>query len=516
MNPGKLCLVVALATLVALVPLTDRRVAAQTADPSPGGSALSRRVSLAVGRSVEIELPTDASEVVVANPKLADAIVRTARRLYIVGVAAGQTTIFAADANGRQIAHLEVNVGRDVAELAQLLRVSLPRSDITARTVNDTIILTGTVRSAGEALRAVDIANGFLGSGAGQSGGAGAGGKDAGASAAAPAGGGGARQGAVVNALIVQGEDQVMVKVTVSEISRRVLKQLGFSSAAGSADTLLQGGWGSFVAQNPYGINEPKSKSALTVVGSTIGGNTATATLKAFERYGVGRVLSEPTVTAISGENAKLVVGGEIPVPSQFGNCLFGGGGGGALVPGVENRSFGCTPGISFKPYGVTLNFTPTVLSEGRILLHVGTEVTEVDRKNSFTYADVTVPAFITRKHETTVELPSGGSIAAAGLLLEKSEQAITGLPMLLDIPVIGQLFRSRDYLKDETELLIVITPFIVRPVSAQEIARPTDGFADASDPQAWLLGRVNRIYASRNNPQLPQNFKGRIGFIQD
>jgi pilus assembly protein CpaC len=478
----------------------ERRAFAEERLANSEGASFSKRIALAVGKSVEIELPTDASEVVVANPKLADAIVRTARRLYIVGVEVGQTDIFASDASGRQIAHLEVNVGRDVSDLVQLLRISLPRSDITARTVNETIILTGTVRSAGEASRAVDIANGYIQN------------ASSGSLFGKPQ-----QQGKVVNALVIQGEDQVMLKVTVSEISRRVLKQLGFSSGGG-ADTLLQGGWGSFAAQNPYGINEPKSKSTLTVLGSTVGGTTASATLKAFERYGVGRVLSEPSVTAISGENAKLVVGGEIPVPSAFNNCLFGG------AVGQPNRgagaqsgaAIGCQPGIIFKPYGVTLNFTPTVLSEGRILLHVGTEVTEVDRKNSFTYADVTVPAFITRKHETTVELPSGGSIAAAGLLLEKSEQVITGLPGLLDIPVIGQLFRSRDYQKDETELLIVITPFIVRPVSAQEISRPTDGFADASDPQAWLLGRVNRIYASRNNPQLPQNFKGRIGFIQD
>jgi pilus assembly protein CpaC len=511
MNIRKLRLAFALLIAFVLSVASDGRAFAQAGAGNDEAGSLSRRISLAVGKSVEIELPSEASEVVIANPKLADAIVRTARRLYIVGVAAGQTTIFASDANGRQIAHLEVNIGRDVAELAQLLRISLPRSDITARTVNDTIILTGTVRSAGEALRAVDIAKGFLGAGSGQG------------DAVAPSGGGGAASGGgsaqnshVVNALVVQGEDQVMVKVTVSEISRRVLKQLGFSSAATATDTLLQGGWGSFVAQNPYGINELKSKSALTVLGTKVGGTTATATLKAFERYGVARVLSEPTVTAISGESAKLVVGGEVPVPSAFGQCLFGAAGTNAAMGGQTTGALGCTPGITFKPYGVTLNFTPTVLSEGRILLHVGTEVTEVDRKNSFTYADITVPAFITRKHDTTVELPSGGSIAAAGLLLEKSDQAITGLPALLDIPVIGQLFRSRDYQKDETELLIVITPFIVKPVSAQEIARPTDGFAEASDPQAWLLGRVNRIYASRNNPQLPKNFKGRIGFIQD
>jgi len=460
---------------------------------------LSRRISMGVGKSVVIDLPGEAGEVIVANPKIADAIVRTARQLYVVGVDAGQTTISAVGVDGRQIASLEISIGRDVGELSQLLRLALPRSNISPRTVNGTIILTGTVLSPAEARRAMDIANGFASTQQQNAPGS------APSSGGAPSSSGG---GNVVNALTIQGEDQVMVKVTVAEVSRLILKQLGVSSQGVGSDTLLRGGWGSLIQSNPYGINPAKSASKLELLGP----NNTQMTLKAFERYGVARVLSEPSVTAVSGESAKLVVGGEIPVPSNFGACLFGPA---ATSPDATTGG-GCIPGITFKPYGVTLNFLPTVMSEGRILLHINTEVTEVDRQNSYTYADVTVPGFRTRKHETSVELPSGGSIASAGLLLEKSEQAITGLPGLMDIPVLGQLFRSRDYVRNETELLIIVTPFIVRPVNAQEIARPTDGFADASDPQAWLLGRVNRIYASRGNPQIQQQFKGRIGFINE
>ena len=477
----------------------------QTKHPGSGAAIaaeqglLSRRISMGVGKSAVIDLPGDASEVVVANPKIADAIVRTARQLYIVGVDTGQTTISAVGLDGRQIASLEISIGRDIGELSQLLRVALPKANIAPRTVNGTIILTGTVLSPAEARRAMDIANGFANTQQQQ-----------GASGGAPSqGSGGSVVNAnVVNALTIQGEDQVMVKVTIAEVSRLVLKQLGVSPQGDSVDTLLRGGWGTLTQSNPYGVNRPKSEGALRLLGS----NNTQLTLQAFERYGVARVLAEPNVTAVSGETAKLVVGGEIPVPSNFGACLFG--------PAASNPNAttggGCIPGITFKPYGVTLNFLPTVMSEGRILLHVNTEVTEVDRQNSESYADVTVPGFRTRKHETSVELPSGGSIASAGLLQEKSEQAITGLPGLMDIPILGQLFRSRDYIRNETELLIIVTPFIVRPVSAQEIARPTDGFADASDPQAWLLGRVNRIYASRSNPQIQQHFKGRIGFINE
>jgi pilus assembly protein CpaC len=240
-----------------------------------------------------------------------------------------------------------------------------------------------------------------------------------------------------------------------------------------------------------------------------LGPNNTSFTVNAFERYGVSRILAEPTVTAISGENAKFVVGGEVPVPSSSSCVQFG------AVPVPSSQAL-CSPAVAYKPVGIELNFTPVVLSEGRILLRIATEVTEVDNQNSFTYAGVTVPGFRTRKHETSVELPSGGSIATAGLLEQKSRNSINGLPAVMNLPILGTLFRSRDYLRQETELLIVITPYIVRPVAPSEIAKPDDGFADASDPQGWLLGRVNRLYSSRNNPEAVQNYKGRFGFITD
>jgi len=164
----------------------------------------------------------------------------------------------------------------------------------------------------------------------------------------------------------------------------------------------------------------------------------------------------------------------------------------------------------------VGLSFTPVVQAEGRIQIHLTTEVTEVDLANTMSYLNVAVPGFKTRKNETTVELPSGGSMATAGLLTQNTGQAINGIPGLINLPVLGALFRSRDYQRQETELLIVVTPYIVKPVSSHEVVRPDDGFADASDPQGWLLGRVNRIYATRNNPELTKNYKGRIGFIHD
>lgn len=484
-------------------------VAASAAAPAraieiSGGAAhnsvdapFTRRISMGSGKSIIVDLPRDAAEVVVGNPKVADAIVRSPRKLYIMGVDSGQTTIFAVDANGHQVANLEISIGRDVGELAPLLKAALPKSNIVARTVNDIIILTGTVSSAGDALRAVDIAKGF----ASRSSRAGGGAVGGGQPSSDVGGVGGSADGNVINALTIRGEDQVMLKVTVAEVERKVVKQLGLSGQTGG-NTLLAGGWGTLVQENPFAINPVQSASALNINGP----NNTNATLKAFERYGVSRILAEPTVTGVSGEAAKMLVGGEIAVPGGS-SCTFLTGGGVAPI---------CTPGITFKPYGVSLNFVPIVLSEGRIQLHLAAEVTEIDLQNTFTYANVAVPGFKTRKNETTVELPSGGSIATAGLLTQKSAQAITGLPGLLNLPILGALFRSRDYLRNETELLVVVTPYIVRPLSSQEVTRPDDGFADASDPQGWLLGRVNRIYSTRNNPQMMQNFKGRIGFIHD
>ena len=431
---------------------------------------------MGVGKSVIVDLPQDAAEIFVGNPKVANAVVRSARKLYIIGIENGQTTVFALDAQGRQIAALEVSIGRDVGELEQILKAALPNSDVDTRTVNDTIILSGEVDSPEEAQRAADIAQGFV--------------KDLAAGSSNP-------QDLVVNSLIIRGRDQVMLKVSVAEIRRDVAKQLGLTSST----------WGPFTQYNPFGINGNIAESAS---GQTSGitlsnpSNTVNATLQAFERYGVAHTLAEPTVTAVSGENAKFTVGGEVPIPS-------------APVCATNGTVTNCSPGgATYQPYGITLNFAPIVLSEGRILLHLATEVTELDYQTSVNIQGVIVPGLRTRKNETTIELPSGGSIASAGLLETTTEQVINGFPGLMNLPILGTLFRSRDYQREETELLIVVTPYLVRATSASALPKPDDGFADSSDPQAWLLGRINRLYASPNNPEAVKNFKGRVGFILD
>jgi pilus assembly protein CpaC len=463
---------------------------AQTATP-PG---VARRLQMGVGKSVIVDLPSEASEIFVGDPKVADAIVRSARRLYIDAIANGQTSIFALDRTGRQIAVFEISVGRDVGELSNLLHAAVPDADIQVKTVADSIILMGSVASAGEAQKALDIASGFVGTSVlGGAGNAPVGGGAAGGTAISISSAGSPVSGKVINSLTIRGLDQVSLRVTVTEVRREVLKQLGVSMQGSS-------GQNSVSLSNPFAINGVIAASQ-GVVGWSSGGATLTATLQAFERQGVARTLAEPTVTAVSGESAKFLAGGSVPVP----------GGETCASPGVN-----CTLSFVYQPYGVTLNFTPVVLSQGRIQLRVATEVTDIDNEKQITIAGTSIPAFRTRRNETTVELPSGGSIASAGLISTETQQAINGVPGLMNLPILGSLFRSRDYQRQETELLIIVTPYIVHAIDPHEVVKPDANFVDASDPQGWLLGRVNRLYSTAGNPQTFPNYSGKVGFIND
>ncbi len=467
---------VAMACMLSAMAISERFVAPAYAQRAHDNQAnqeggTTSRLNIGVGKSVIVNLPKDAAEIFVGNPKIANAVVRSPRNLYVIAMAGGQTTIFAMDKAGVQIARIEILVGRDIGELDRILKTALPRSEVMLRTVNDTIILTGAVESAGDAQKAMDIASGFVGGG-------GANGQD---------------NSKVVNSMTIRGRDQVMLKVSIIEVQRQVVKQLGFTVND------ITGKWGSVKLDNPLSINPVPPSQTLATLSGNLGSNALASQIRAFERNGVARILAEPTVTAISGETAKFTAGGELPVPS------------GSTCTGAV-----CTLGVNFKPYGVTLNFSPVVVSEGRILLRVATEVTEIDPTTVVSLAFGNIPAMRTRKNETSVELPSGASIATAGLIQTKSRQVINGLPGLMNLPVLGTLFRSRDYLREETELMIIVTPYISKPVAPSELSRPTDGLMDATDPQSWLLGRVNKIYSTTSNPHLVRTFRGQVGFIND
>jgi pilus assembly protein CpaC len=488
------------AALLAVAPASSVRAADAGDPPRVGGECdtAAQRLQLGVGQSVICDLPEEAGEIYVGDPNIANAIVRSAKRIYISGVANGQTSIFALARDGRRIAVIQVSVGRNVAELSNLLNTALPGNQIHVRTVENTIILTGSVASAEEAQKAIDITNGFVNDSAPSASGTsisisnGSGG----ASGAAPSalGGSGGKasnspQGKVINALTIRGADQVSLRVTVAEVRREILKQLGVNLSGSGPN-------GSFTLDNPFAINGALTTSE-GILNWVKGGQNFSATLQAFERQGVAHTLAEPTVTAVSGESAKFLAGGTVPIVS--GQSCSGGA---------------CTPTLVQQPYGVTLNFTPVVLSQGRIQLRIATEVTDIDYSTQISYAGISVPGFRTRSNTTTVELPSGGSVASAGLISTQTEQAINGFPALMNLPVLGALFRSRDYQRNETELLITVTPYIVRPVDPNQIVRPDQNFQDASDPQTWFLGRVNRIYSTSPSLQPMPGYAGKIGFI--
>jgi len=451
-------------------------------------AAITRNLQLGVGKSTLIDLPADANEIYVGEPKVANAIVRSARRIYVSALSNGQTSIFAIDKNGRQIAIIQVSVGRDVGELMELLRAAIPGNEIQARTVADRIVLTGAVASAGEAQKALDIAGGFLDTQSDSTTGG------AGMTVSISGGKGGSDvKGSVINAMTIKGLDQVSLRVTISEVHRDILKQLGvnLTGSAPNGDSVR--------TDNPFSINGAASNTALNVGWALAGGRNLSSSLQAFERQGVARTLAEPTVTAVSGESAKFLAGGTIPIPASE-TC-------------AQNI---CTLGYIQQPYGVTLNFTPVVLSQGRIQLHIATEVTDVDYSKQISVNNTSIPGFRTRKNETTVELPSGGSIASAGLISTQTQQAINGVPGLMNLPVLGTLFRSRDFIRNETELLIIVTPYVVHAIDPHQVATPDANFVEASDPQGWFLGRMNRIYSSAGNLRPPPGYIGHVGFIND
>jgi pilus assembly protein CpaC len=317
-------------------------------------------------------------------------------------------------------------------------------------------------------------------------------------------GGGGGGTGNVVNGIVVKGRDQVMLKVTVAEVQRDVVKQLGIDLAGqiGSGTAVLD-----FATDNPFSaFGQALSGSALKGTFGQV--NQSSVTIKAMERAGVIRTLAEPTLSAISGESATFLAGGQFPIPA-------------GLSCDTTKSPPLCQASIDFKNFGVSMNFTPVVMSEGRISLKVMTEVSDLSSDNALPLsvpgaANVTIPSIRVRRADTTVEIPSGGSLAMAGMIQEQTKQAINGIPGLQQVPVLGALFRSRDYVNNQTELMILVTPYIVHAVAQKDLSRPDDGYADVSDPAQILLGRLNKIYGVNGRADPNRTYNGRFGFIMD
>jgi pilus assembly protein CpaC len=452
---------------------SDYRVAAPlVAD----GELNARFLSLGIGKSIVVDLPRDIKDVLVADPKIANAVVRSSQRAYIIGASVGQTNIVFFDSAGQQIAAYDIAVKRDLNGVRAALKQTQPNSDIQIDGLGDGVILTGTAANQIEAQQAGDLAARI------------AGGADK-----------------VVNSIAVRGRDQVMLKVTVAEVQRAIIKQLGIDLSGsmnyGTAVVTLNNA-------NPFTANNAPlvpNNVLNTSFGST---PSVQATLRAMESAGVVRTLAEPNLTAISGESATFISGGEFPIPT------------GVTCQTTTGGAIGqCIQTVTFKKFGISLNFTPVVMSEGRISLRVMTEVSEITTENSLTggAGGTTIPSIKTRRAETTLEIPSGGAMAMAGLIQDQTKQAINGMPGLMQLPILGSLFRSRDYVNNQTELMVLVTPYIVRAVAQKDLSRPDDGFASPSDPQSDLLGNVNRIYGVPGRTEPPaRNYRGTYGFITD
>lgn len=521
---------------VLMVAISPNIAASQSASQQmmggPNTQVPVQRLLLAQGKSAIIDLPVEARDVVVSNPETVDAVMRTSRRGFLLGLKNGETNVFFLDSQGRQILTLEVRVARDTSELDSLISRLVPDARVQAEAVGESIILTGEVLNAAASDRILRIAQNY------------AGGPEK-----------------IVNLMSVKTGDQVQLRVRIIEMQRSVIKQLGVNlSGSNILNQLLPRDWGlklatangfstngSFLggttvdatwAQNfirpvsnafgsgvsallnpatagvPGGYDETidPTTGRLKIKygpGELVTGQRGDTNVQALERVGLARTLAEPILTATSGESATFLAGGEFPVPTaQEGNRIS----------------------VSFKPFGVGLGFTPTVFSADRISLKISTEVSEISTAASFRQADtvirdtagnitetirgLSIPGVSTRKAETTLELPSGRSMVMAGLIQQSTRQSIEGLPGLKDLPILGNLFRSRDFQSNDTELVIIITPYLVNSTSMDQLQTPADGYAPATDAEALVMGRMNRIVRP-SSTRLPQGrYRAPVGHV--
>ncbi|MEA3027247.1 MAG: pilus assembly protein CpaC [Alphaproteobacteria bacterium] len=486
------------ATSAALIVMTLLGRSAPVVAADPGGKVFAPAVQihgdkaaqfipLGVSNSIVVDLPGDIKDVLVADPLIANAVVRTSRRAYIIGVKVGQTNIYFFDAEGKQLMAFDIAVTRDLNGIRAAFKRAMPDADISIEGISDGVMLTGTVASPTESQQAFDLPTTLTSGGFGF---------------------GGATK--VINGITIRGRDQVMLKVTVAEVQRDVIKQLGIdlSGTLSSGQKVLN-----FTNVNPFPV---VGQALVNSNAATATWRGVSSTLRAMERAGVIRTLAEPNLTAISGETATFLAGGEFPVPAGY-TCTPSAVGG-----GVGN----CQYQIQWKKFGVGLNFTPMVMSEGRISLKVLTEVSELSTDNQLTLTQaissndtttLTIPSIKTRRADTTVEIPSGGSLAMAGMIHEQTKQQLNGIPGLMNLPVLGALFKSRDFVNRQSELMVLVTPYIVRAVAQKDLSRPDDGYADASDAATSLLGRFNRLYGvpGQDGPN-DKSYRGNVGFILD
>ncbi|MFM2256542.1 MAG: hypothetical protein RIQ28_389 [Pseudomonadota bacterium] len=487
-------------------------LAAPAASAKAASSANNGKVVvLSIGRGEQINLPVGVSDVVVSSPNIADVDVRSPRQLYIFGKSAGETTVYATDAAGRTVYTATVRVGQYLNSIDQMLQLAMPEADITVTTMSGIVLLTGTVAQPEDIAEAENLVRLLVGD----------------------------RQTdgdpvRVVSRLKTAVPQQVNLQVRIAEVSRSLAKEIAsnFTSRDNDGNGLVFGiGRGRnvgtigdintsgmprldasslyglpagsiFLPFNPangqfvtggtqYTFSNPAGSNVVNLAGRLFGIDIAAA-FDLAERAGLSSTLAQPNLTTISGESAEFLAGGQFPIPvaDNFGSVS-----------------------VQFRDFGVSLKYTPTVQADGRILLRVRPEVSDISSQGAVRIAGTEIPAITTRMAETTVELGSGQSFMIAGLLSNSANTSIDKYPGLGDVPVLGALFKSNGWRRNETELVIVVTPYLVKPVSESEIKLPTDGYNTPADLERILLNKT----ASTTNGNLerpmptvaPENVKG-------
>jgi pilus assembly protein CpaC len=435
-------LAIALGTVGAAAPALAQPTAAKPAET----------LNLSKGTGSLVRLSEPMSDVFVANDAVADVQVRSSSQLYVFGKGSGETTVYATAKNGRVVYAANVRVGNNISSVGEMLHLAMPDASIQATPMNNLLLLTGTVANPDDVAEAQRLTQAYVGG-----------------------------ETQVVSRLKSATPLQVTLKVRVAEINRSLLKQWGINLLGGTSDPTKPFQFGIGQGQGIY--LPPAGSSATTGAGSPIRpaiggmlnfggkllGMDLLSSLDIAAQDGLVSILAEPNLTALSGETASFLAGGEFPVP--------------------VSQALGSVT-IEYKQYGVGLAFTPIVLSDGRISMRVRPEVSELSNENAVTLNGFTVPALTTRRAETTVELGSGQSFMIAGLLQNTANNSIDKAPFLGDIPVLGALFRSTHFQKQETELVVIVTPYLVRPVSNQ-MATPVDGYRVPTDVQRDFEGQT-------------------------
>ncbi|MDK9720657.1 MAG: type II and III secretion system protein family protein [Rhodospirillales bacterium] len=440
----------------------------QLPPPLAAKMAVSDVMRLAVNKSRIVEMPEDVREVLVSSSDIVDVQVKTPRQAFLIAKSVGDTNIMFLDRFGNVVLKLELHVQIDIDSLRATLVQILPGENISAYAVGDNLFLSGTVRTDSAAASARAVARPFV-----------------------------AEDAKLINLLKVQAEQQVLLKVRVSEMQKSALKELGIQTSIGSYVIAGLGGSVTSPATGALsGTLTPYSSTITKLDNAGRGTSPIQFAVKALEKRGLIKSLAEPNLTAVSGETAKLLAGGEYPVPVADNNGQIS---------------------VQFKPFGVGLAFTPVVLSNGRISLKLSSEVSSIDTNLTVAVStNISVYGLKVRRAESTVELPSGGSLMIAGLLQNDVTNDIQGLPGAKDLPILGALFRSTNFQRSESELVVSVTAYVVRPGGDSQFALPTDGMEHASDIDQYLFGRLHHVYKGGKGPPPAMAIEGPFGYIME